>query len=57
MSPVIVFIYMLFIYIYIFIYNAIKISRIHIIVFVTPTFIHTYLAQNNYSEKNAFEYI
>ena len=40
-----------------YLYNSIKISRIHIIVFVIPTFIHTYLARNNYSEKTAFEYM
>ena len=40
-----------------YLFNAIKISRIHIIVFVIPTFIYTYLARNNYSEKTAFEYI
>ena len=38
-----------------YLYNAIQISRIHILVFVIPKFIHTYLAQNNYSEKTAFE--
>ena len=40
-----------------YLYNAITISRIHIIAFVIPTFIYTYLARNNYSEKTAFEYI
>ena len=40
-----------------YLYNEIKIIRIHIIVFVIPTFIYTYLARNNYSKKTAFEYI
>ena len=40
-----------------YLYNAIRISRIHIIVFDKRSFIHTYLARNNYSEKTEFEYI
>ena len=45
-------------YLYIcYLYNAIQISRIHIIVFDKRSFIHTYIVQNNYSEKTAFEYI
>ena len=52
----------IFSYIRLFIYicclcNAIKLSIINIIVFVIPTFIHTYIEQNNYSRNTHFHTI